>query len=137
MMRTVPLIVLSVALLAAQPPAVPCCTCGAKQSDDAVCLNSKEMRGRVDHIEPLKPSGLEKDLNIAGITVLEVRFEADGTVACARARSGHPIAISAAMEAIRKWTFKPVLSNGVAKGACGTVTIKYRLRQNGSSTTLQ
>jgi TonB family protein len=137
MIQTVSLIVLFAVLLAAQPSAAPCCTCGAQQTADTVCLSSKEMRDHVDHVEPLKPSGLEKNLNIAGIVVIDVRFEPDGSVSCARARSGHPIAISAAMEAIRKWTFKPVLSNGVAKGACGSITIKYRLRQQGSSTTLQ
>jgi len=64
-----------------------------------------------------------KDLNLAGIVVMEIRFEPNGTVACARAKSGHPVAIAAAMEAVRRWTFKPLVSNGVAKGACGSITI--------------
>lgn len=88
----------------------------------------KEMRDHVDHLEPLKPSGLDKGLNLAGIVVVEVRFDSTGQIACARAKSGHPIAISAAMTAIKKWTFKPVVSGGVAKGGCGAISIKYRLR---------
>src|SRR5260370_15206813 len=76
-----------------------CCECdGHTSSDqtDVVCLSSKEMRDHVDHIEPLQPSGLGKDLNLAGTVVVEFRFVPDGKVACARARSVHPIAISAA-----------------------------------------
>ena len=69
--------------------------------------------------------------------MVEVRFEADGKVSCSRAKSGHPIAIAAAMEAIPKWTLKPLISNGVAKAGCGRVTIKCRLRDRGSSTELQ
>lgn len=31
---------------------------------DLVSLTAKEMRGHVDHIEPLQPSGLDKGLNL-------------------------------------------------------------------------
>jgi hypothetical protein len=80
------------------------------------------MRNHVDHIEPLKPSGIDKALNLAGIVILEMRFDASGKVACAHAKSGHPIAISAALAAAQKWSFKPVLLGGVAKGGCGAIT---------------
>ncbi len=125
-------------LLSAQSPSVPCCNCEASErSQGMVCLNAKEMHDHVDHMEPLKPSGLDKGLNLAGIVVVEMRFDARGNVACARAKSGHPIAIAAAMVAVQKWTFKPVVSGGVAQGGCGPITIKYRLRDRGSSTKLQ
>src|SRR5262245_1914638 len=77
-----------------------CCKCadrdGSRQTDDVVCLSAKEIRAHVVHIEPLQPSGLGKGLKLAGTVVVDVRFGPDGKVACARARSGHPIAISAA-----------------------------------------
>ena len=133
-------IVLLIGWLAAQSPSAPCCKCdtsGPGRPEDVICLNAKEMRERVDHVEPLKPSGLDKGLNLRGTVALEIRFDAGGKLACARARSGHPIAIAAAMEAVRKWTFRPLMSNGGAKGGCGPITIKYRLRDQGSSTELQ
>jgi hypothetical protein len=102
-----------------------------------ICLNAKEMRRHVDHIEPLRPSGLGDGLSLVGIVVLEARFEINGKVSCFRAKSGHPIAISAAMEAIPKWTFKPVASNGSVKAGCGQITIKYRLGDRRTSTGLQ
>jgi hypothetical protein len=124
----------------AQPSSDACCKCdpgSSDQSGDVICLTAKEMRGHVDHIELLQPSGLGKGLNLAGTVVVEVRFGPDGKVACSRARSGHPIAISAAMEALPKWTFKPVASTGAPKAGCGRLTIKYRLRDQGSTTKIQ
>jgi Gram-negative bacterial TonB protein C-terminal len=118
-----------------------CCKCGSADlselSTDVICLSAKDMRAHVDHVEPLRPSGLGKDLNIAGTIVVEIRFGSDGKVACARARSGNPIAISAAMEAVPKWTFKPIVLKGATKSGCGRITIKYRLRDQGSSTEIQ
>jgi len=116
------------------------CTCesrGTKRSGDVIRLSPKEMNSHVEHIEPLQPSGLGTGLNLAGTVVIELRFEPDGKVACLRAKSGHPLAISAAVDAVPKWTFKPLLSKGVAKAGCGRITIKYRLRDQGSSTELQ
>jgi hypothetical protein len=138
MIHRIPFIVLLAGLAVAQSPSVPCCNCESpRRSDDVICISAKEMRDHVDQIEPLKPSGLGKGLNLAGIIVVEMRFEPNGKVACVRAKSGHPIAISAAMEAVRKWNFKPLRLNGAAKGACGDITIKYRLRDKGSSTELR
>ncbi len=116
-----------------------CCECttngvAPRQSVDLVCLSPREMRAQTDHVEPLRPSGLGKGVNISGTVVLEVRFEPEGKVGCARAKSGHPIAIAAAMEAIRKWTFKPLTLSGAGKAGCGQITIKYRLRDRGSTT---
>lgn len=125
-------------IVAAQTPPAPCCNCGtATQSAGVICLSAKDMRDHVEHIEPLKPSGLHKSLNLAGTVVVEIRFKSTGKVACVRAKSGHPIAISAAMEAVPKWTFKPVRSKGAAKAGCGQITIKYRLSDEGSTTELQ
>ena len=138
-----PFIVLlvAVAMGASQRGPAPCCKCdgvvSSARPNDAVCLNSREMRDQIEHVEPLKPSGLGRGLNLAGTVVVELRFDPDGKVACFRALGGRPIAVAAAMEAVRKWTFKPLMANGVARAGCGRLTIKYRLRDQGSSTELQ
>lgn len=139
--RALIVLALTAVLGSAQPRTDSCCECGAnrvrsKHPVDIVCLSPQEMRAQVDHIEPLQPSGLGKGLNISGSVVLQVRFEPGGKVACARAKSGHPIAIAAAIEAIRKWTFKPLTSSREGKPGCGRITIKYRLRDHGSTTEL-
>ena len=125
----------------AQPGLEACCKCDegrpSGQAVDVVCLNPKEMRKHVKHIEPLHPSGYGKKLNLAGTVVMEIRFDSNGAVACARAKSGHPLGVSAAMAAINKWTFKAIVKGSARTPGCGTITIKYRLRDKGSSTELQ
>ena len=134
------ILVLAASACWAQANIEACCKCEPGSSDnsgDAICLTAKEMRALVDHIEPLQPSGLDKGLNLTGRLAIEVRFGRDGKVACARALEGHPIAIAAAMDAIRKWTLKPIELSGVPKAGCGRITIKYKLRDRGSSTVIQ
>src|ERR1700694_2077183 len=102
MSKTAFMLLLSVATTWPQTGPDSCCNCSG--STGVVCLGSKEMRARVDHIEPLQPSGLGTGLNLSGAVVVDVRFEADGKVSCSRAQSGNPIAISAALVALPKWT---------------------------------
>lgn len=138
LMNGFPFIAVLAELLSAQSPSVPCCNCGVSgRSHDVVCLSAKEMRDHVWHVEPLRLSGLDKGLNLAGTVVVQMRFDGGGKPVCAYAKSGHPIAISSTMDAVRKWTFKPVVLRGVAKDGCGLITIKYRPRDQGSSTKLQ
>lgn len=107
-------------------------------SDSLVCLTAKEMRNYVDHLEPLKPPGMgAKGVRGSGVVRLEIWFDPTGKVSRTRAIWGHPIALSAAMRAVPKWTFKPVVKGGVKKAGCGVVTIKYRFRDREASTALQ
>jgi hypothetical protein len=69
-------------MAAAQVPTAPCCNCEKPpRSDDVVCLSAKEMLDHVDHIEVLKPSHLDKGLNLCGTVAVEIRFETSGKVA--------------------------------------------------------
>lgn len=115
----------------------PCCKCEkVSNSDSIVCLTAKEMRDQIDHLKPLKPPGMGMTgLNLRGIVRVQILFSSTGKVLCIRLKCGHAIALASAMEAIRQWTFKPVVENGVKKGGCGIVTIRYRLRYPGSCLT--
>lgn len=122
----------------AQEHTVPCCNCGSDSGvAKAICLRPDQIRARVRHMEPLRTSGLDRNLNLVGTLIVEVRFGTDGKVECARAIEGNPIAISAAMLALPKWTFKPLTSGGSAQPGCGRLTIRYRLSSRSSSTKLQ
>ncbi len=106
-------------------------------SAEVVRMTTDQIRRYVDHIEPLRPSGLDRNLRLSGILVVEVRFGTDGKVECVRATSGTPIAIAAAVEALPQWTFKPFVSDGIARRACGKITIAYRFSNKSSSTKLK
>ena len=136
---TLILLLFGAAFAASGERADPCCPCGTGADHaDAVRITADETRKHVDHIEPLQPSGLDKNLNITGILVVEVRFGTNGKVECARATSGNPIAIAAAMQALPKWTFKPLIVGGAPQPGCGQLSIRYHLSgRKGSSTKLK
>jgi hypothetical protein len=126
------------AFVCAQERSIPCCNCDpTSRPADAICLRPDQIRDRVRHIEPLRPSGLDKGLKLVGTLVVEVRIDADGKVECANAIEGNPIAISAAMLALPKWTFKTFVKNGPPRPACGRLKIRYRLSDKASSTKLE
>jgi hypothetical protein len=107
-------------------------------SDAVIRLTAKEMRDHVNHLEPLKSPGMgSKGIRGSGTVRLEIWFDHAGNVSRTRAICGHPIALSVAMRAVPKWTFKPLVKKGVKKGGCGIVTIKYRFQNREASTKLQ
>ena len=67
----------------------------------------------------------------------ESGFDAAGNVSRAQWLCGHPLVIGVALNAVKKWTFKPVVKKGMKRGGCGIVTIKYDFRNRGASTELQ
>ena len=105
----------------------PCCKCeNVGPSEEVICLSVKQMRDHVDHIEPIKTPGLMNGRG-RGILRLAILFDSTGRASYIRWKCGHPLITGVAIEAVRKWTFKPVLANGVKKAGCGIVTIKYRV----------
>ena len=106
---------------------VPCCMCeNVEPTEEVICLSVKQMRDHVDHIEPIKTPGLMNGRG-DGILRLAILFDPTGRVSYIGGKCGHPIIIGAAIEAVRKWTFKPVVANGVKKAGCGIITIKFRI----------
>ena len=115
-----------------------CCKCDPlKHSDETVWLTAHQMHAHVRHVEPLRTSGLDKDLDIRGLLVIEARFGPDGRVNCVKAEEGNPVALSAAMRALPKWSFKPVTAGGKARGGYGRLKLRYHLSDKGSSTRIE
>ena len=119
-----------------------CCDCqqgssSARSTPDTACLSAEQMKGRIDHFEPLKAPPFGKGLKLDGVVKVQVRFGADGVVSYARILSGHPMIIYSALEAIRKSIFKPVYTDGTWHGGCGPLRIRYTLRGTELVTSLQ
>ena len=106
--------------------------------DAVICLTAQEMRDHIDYLEPLKRPGMaDPRVRIRGIVSLGVWFDAAGNVTQAQILCGHPLVVGVALNAVIKWTFKPVVKKGVKRGGCGIITIKYDFRNGGASTELQ
>jgi hypothetical protein len=63
--------------------------------------------------------------HLHGEVTLDLRIDDRGRVECAEATSGHPIAIAAAMAAIRNWRFEPYVRDGKRAPVLGHLTIAY------------
>src|SRR5437763_1382325 len=123
----------------ATAPGSQCCQCSTQveQNDSGavLCLSEKQMRSHVAHVVPLKLG--EPHAAARGTLVLRVRFESDGTVACLKAISGHPLVIASAMEVVPKWRFRAVQKKDKKYGGCGVIRVKYRLSDSEQETTVQ
>ena len=90
-----------------------------------VWLNSHELMERVLEKQPIaRPSLLGKS-GLQGDVTVQVLINVSGKVECVRAVKGHPLAISAAVECVSKWVFKPHTLNGHRKSVLGILRIPY------------
>ena len=116
-----------------------CCKCGqtGEKSRALICFNADDMRKHVEHFEPLKPPGLHRRLNLSGLVEMEVRYGPTGDIECVKTISGHPVAISAMMESIKKWKFKLVRVNDFPTSCCGRIEVEYSFRNGISSSRIR
>ena len=68
--------------------------------------------------------------NYRGVAVIQVGFDKQGRVTGADAKSGYPLAVSHLMAALSKWRFNPVVVDGARRQGCGTLVIKFSVRDN-------
>jgi len=78
----------------------------------------------INRVNPVYPSNVRK-LNAAGTVQVEVTISEIGLVVEARAISGHLALRSAAVEAARKWVFKPAIINDAPVKIKGVLTFTF------------
>jgi TonB family protein len=85
----------------------------------------------IRRITPVYPEKCKKE-GIEGTVVLEIKIDEEGNVIDVQVlKSVHPDLDKAAMEAIKKWKYKPVLKDGKPEPVVFAVTINFWLRENG------
>ena len=93
------------------------------------------MRSHLIHVLPLELG--EQRVKMSGTVVVQIRFQPDGTVGCAKAVSGHPLAVAWAMHVVPKWTFKAVTRRQKKYGGCGLVRVKYNMTDSKQETSVE
>ena len=68
-----------------------------------------------------------KAAGVSGAVVVEVTVEESGNVIAARAISGHPLLMDAAVNAARGWRFNPTTVSGHLVKATRTITFNFKL----------
>jgi protein TonB len=70
-----------------------------------------------------------KKMQAAGSVQVQVMISEEGRVIEATTISGHPLLRVAAVEAARKWVFKPTMLNGIPVKVQSTLTFVFTLTQ--------
>jgi len=90
-------------------------------------LAENEVRKQLlQHPIPVYPP-IAKAARVQGPVVLKATISADGMVMNLRVVSGNAMLQSAAMDAVRKWTFKPFIVDGEAVEVGTTITVPFNL----------
>jgi TonB family protein len=79
-----------------------------------------------ERAEPVYPP-LARAAKVTGTVVVEVTVDETGNVTAARAVSGHPLLKDAAVEAARKWKFKPAMLDGASAQVTGPIVFKFAI----------
>jgi TonB family protein len=80
----------------------------------------------LQHPLPVYPP-IARAARVDGAVVLKATISADGTVINLRVVSGNAMLQSAAMDGVRKWTFKPFVVDGAAVQVKTTFTVPFNL----------
>jgi protein TonB len=80
----------------------------------------------VQSLKPVYPP-IAKAAMVSGPVVLQVNIGTDGHFIAARVLSGPPMLQQAAVEAVKKCSFKPMVQNGEAVQMTTTITIPFKL----------
>lgn len=79
----------------------------------------------IHRVEPEYPG----DVRIEGDVVLQITINRHGDVVRATVVSGHPMLLTAAIDAVKQWKYKPFVLNGDPIEMDTTVTVRFRPRQ--------
>jgi len=89
-----------------------------------VSLSSAQLKTRLEHFVPISPPAMRGQFQIRSILTFRVGIDRKGTVRCIRLISGHPLIVGSAFDALKQWTFKPVVIDGRAKPSCGLLILR-------------
>jgi len=81
----------------------------------------------IQKIDPVYPE-LAKRARVAGIVLLQVTVDEQGSVQDVKLIRGHPLLNQSAIDAVRQWRYSPTLLNGEPVQVIATVTVNFVLR---------
>jgi periplasmic protein TonB len=94
-------------------------------------------RIRIGHLEPgkllvaVKPlyPPLAKAARVSGTVELDAVIGTDGRLKEIKAKSGNPLLVPAAVEAVRQWVYQPTILNGDAVEVITSILVTFTLNQ--------
>ena len=83
---------------------------------------------KIRHVDPTYPA-LAKQAGVAGMVILECVIDREGAISDVRVLKGHALLNQAAVDAVREWTYRPSLRNGVPVPVVMTVTVRFEMKR--------
>jgi len=90
-------------------------------------ISSDQPEALPQAVEASYPS-LAREMKVQGSVLLQAFVSADGGIRDLHVLSGPPILVSAAMEAVRQWRFKPYLQNGQAVETQAKISVNFTIK---------
>jgi len=87
----------------------------------------------VKMVEPVYPEDARKK-GIEGTVVLEATADIEGKVQAVKVLKGVDVLNQAAMDAVKQWTYEPMMIGGKPKPVVFTVTVRFSLKDKGPKT---
>jgi hypothetical protein len=101
-------------------------------------LTKVDMHKHIKSVAPLDPpAGAGNALHLDGVTTLHVAFGPGGRVQCVKVVRGESAAAEAIAKSVKDWKFSPYKEKGKFRAAAGDLTIKYHLRDQGSTAAVE
>lgn len=82
---------------------------------------------KIKDVKPAYPPDAMRE-RVQGIVILEATIDCDGSVVNPRILRGQPMLDAAALEAVQRWKYMPVLLNGSPVPVLMTMTVTFTLR---------
>ena len=82
----------------------------------------------IKKVPPKYPKQARKK-HIEGTVVLRATITKDGNIGDLQLVSGHPMLAQAALDAVKKWKYRPYLKNGQAVDVETEITVNFQLSQ--------
>ena len=105
----------------------------AERSEVEVSGEPMEIGGEVQaakllrRVTPVYPS-LARQARVGGLVRLRAIISEDGSVRRLEVLSGHPLLVGIAVEAVKRWLYRPTLLNGRAVAVITRIDVNFRLR---------
>ena len=112
-----------------KPAPAPSQDAEQQKANPRIRMLGKMMKEQLQHkVNPVYPKEA-RDQRLQGTVRLHVVVSKEGKVLQAETISGIPVLAEAALEAVRKWEYKPVLLNGQPVEVDTTVDVVFSLVQ--------
>ena len=90
-------------------------------------IKAPQLLAQTRHCESPRFPPILRMANFNGTVVLSILVDERGKPSCIRVVTGHPLLVGAAVDAARKWEFKPMTQNGKSVGFYGVLEFRFSM----------